>query len=324
VSHTVGMWKWLEMTGYFKVPLESEVRRLLDDIRSPEPSTIAAIASENSIDDDDDGRKTAASTATASGISDPVDNSIVCRLQSLLVEEDGDGEAGDEDHNEDEIDFEELYTVSEKADLSNLSLEERSLLHLHNFGLVERLTVPLSQLEESPKSDKDVDAHLFSNGETYAPSAKTIIPAMNGSSSAPNTTTEKTDHLEQGRSEPLRAAATTADNVLTMNGGICGIAPLLTTNPAQDGAAETSELDEVIRAMTASLVGVNEINNRRASFLEIVSTEHCVSWEEQKRKSDEEASLISRCQTLLKKTKEMKAKTGKMAKKADDSIALPW
>lgn len=346
VSHTTGMWKWLELSGYFKQGSESEIRRMLDDVRSPE---VLHSANDTTLFGDYNDQKMAA--LSGSGKSDPTtsnDASIFDRLQSLLVEEDGDNGDEDEDAMEQdddpeeqvdyEFDCEELYTVAETLDMSKLSLEERSFLHLLSFGLGDELaTPPQLPSKPDPKSEKADSSFLLQNGETKASFSSSAAAAagknlenvaMNGSSST--TTTERVAHAEFTTSDPSVAVKQQPDSIpsSSLNGGGNADATTTTTKTALPKLSKDdfgpSELDQAISAMTADLVAVNEINNRRASFLQTVSTAYCVSSEEQKLKSDQEASAISRCHALLKKTKEMKAKSGKMASTHDDSLALPW
>jgi len=85
------------------------------------------------------------------------------------------------------------------------------------------------------------------------------------------------------------------------------------------------ELKGAIKAMEADLCSLNGLNNKRIAFLESASRSHLVSAEDSKRKSEAEMSLISKCQLLLKKTKELKAKSGKNKSVANkDGLALPW
>jgi len=333
VSHTTGMWKWLELSGYFKEMPESEIRRMLDDVRSPE---VPLNAHDSTWFVNCDDRKRAATSG--SGKSDPTtsdDVSIFDRLQSLLVDEDGDDDAmeRDDDAEEqiDDVDFEELYTVAETLDMSMLSLEERSSLHLQSFGLGDELAMP-QPLTTNPglgsgKTDGDF---LLQNGETnttsFSPTAgkNSENVSMNGSLST--ATTEKVVHAELATSEPSVAVKQQPEGIpsSSMNGDVSVdlVTASVSKQPQEDFGP--SELDQAIRAMTAELVAVNEVNNRRTSFLQTVSTACCVSSEQQKLKNDQESNAISRCQALLKKTKEMKAKSGKMASTQDDSLALPW
>jgi len=318
VSHTTGMWKWLELSGFFHCPGDSGIRRLLDDVRSPEPSAIDKNSNADGGGEDDD-RKMAASTQ-ASGASDSgVDDAIFHRLQSLLVEETRDDEMkeDDDDDDSDDTDFEENYTVTETADMTKLSLDERSFLHLQCFGLTEGLSLPIhpSATPSSVVKKKDVESCPLPNGKPSPrpPWTASIFPEkMNGSVTEKFVSTDTASTPKKPESSSL--VPHSGDVALSMNGG--GV-----TSSETKQRGEASELDEVIKEMTADLVGTIELNNRRISFLETVSTSNSMSMEEQKQKNDQEASLINKCQALLKRTKEIKAKN--MVKK-DDSFALPW
>lgn len=100
------------------------------------------------------------------------------------------------------------------------------------------------------------------------------------------------------------------------------------TNSADGGkdpvetAEEDGTLDNAINAMTYELMQLDGVNNRRVEFLMTLSSS-TGSAEDQKRKNEQESSLITKCQQLIRRSKEMKPKSGAMTKK-DDSFALPW
>jgi hypothetical protein len=78
------------------------------------------------------------------------DESLVDRLQSLLVEEeteDSNGDDGDEDDKDEDdlyLDNSDSYPASQLADLSSLSLDERLFLHVRSVGLADSLILPES------------------------------------------------------------------------------------------------------------------------------------------------------------------------------------
>ena len=233
----------------------------------------------------------------------------VDRLQSLLVEENGDNDDQmDTDSEGDEafFDFDQLYSVSETINMSELTVHERSFLHLQSFGLGDQLIEP-PPLNPSDKEFNGTTVHL-ENGQISASTTNcrdTIL--LNGASSI--VTFPKTAHVSPLHNE----AAIAAQNY--------GVTTSSSMN--RSGAEQPTELGRIIGAMTADLIVVNDVNNRRAAFLQKVSSAQCMPLDEQKRKTDQDASVIGKYQALLKKTKEMSAKNGKMAKR-DDSLALPW
>lgn len=264
--HTMGMWKWLEMSGYFSNLEETEIQQLLDDIRSQEAAITA-------IDIDKHSDQKRAASIPEAGVSDYApDESVFDRLQSLLIEEEY-GEGSDEDEEDlSKVDFEELYTVTETNDLSQLTLDERAYIHIRSFGLAEKLTVPpvvgTAQMVDGPS----------------AAEVEWSIPIIKFDDAS----------LHNGRK-----------------------------NNAEPVEEVEGDLEDVINAMKTELMRVDEMNNRRAAFLESMSRSSQLFAGDQKRKEDHETSLIAKCQQLLRKSKEMKAKSGAMSKK-DDSLALPW
>lgn len=313
VSHTTGLWKWLEMSGYFKLLSGAELQRIFDEIRSPEPSILQAVETTGNED-----RRMAKSSLWSTPVKMlPNDDSLLDRLQSLLVEECVDEHDAMDTDGEDFFDYGESYTLSETMDMSELTLDERSFLHLQNVGLGNGLAEPPSiQFKRSLVEDESPQTALpLQSGDVFASTtscADKII--MNGSSS--KATTKLTAQHKTLRTE----AATDVHDA-----GEKSSLPTMFTSLPQPSLYdfESSELGQVISSMTAHLAEVNKVNNRRASFLQKVSNASFVLLDEQKLKSDQETSVIARYQALLKKTKEINAKNGKMAKK-DDGFALPW
>jgi hypothetical protein len=83
------------------------------------------------------------------------------------------------------------------------------------------------------------------------------------------------------------------------------------------------DVESVILQMTADLNNLESMNVRRAAFLESLALSADNSSEGMKRRKDEEAVIITKCQQLLKKNREHKSKPAK-AKAAQDDLALPW
>lgn len=138
VVHTSGMWRWIEASGYFGNSTDEELNRRFDGIRSydivKQGRNELSRGQEGCI-----GQKLQANT----------DEPLFDRLQSLLVEEEtedsGDEEALSDDENDDDlyIDMGGGLPVSQVADLSGLSLDERLFLHVRSIGLAESLLPPL-------------------------------------------------------------------------------------------------------------------------------------------------------------------------------------
>ena len=86
-----------------------------------------------------------------------------------------------------------------------------------------------------------------------------------------------------------------------------------------------SDVEELIRQMVANLADITCTNNKRANFLESLALCSNQCTEKSKPKKDEEASLIAKCQQIIKKGRESKVKAVrvKSVTKSDES-ALPW
>jgi hypothetical protein len=146
--NTLGMWRWLEKSNIFASSTEEEVRDRLEVARCPQ------------------ALQDSKQQAMQKGISEvePAavrDESLFDRLTSLLVEEDN--ISGEEDYIDDIAEDSILYENEDfddgesLVDLSALSLEERSALHLRSCGLLEdfkSMSCPLTEeYESSTKKD---------------------------------------------------------------------------------------------------------------------------------------------------------------------------
>ena len=87
--------------------------------------------------------------------------------------------------------------------------------------------------------------------------------------------------------------------------------------------AEESDVEAVLAEMDRDLAELDELNNRRAAYLEKMALSSGFSAESIKREKEKEAAAILKCQNLLKKSKEVKVKSGKKQEVKDDQ-ALPW
>jgi hypothetical protein len=87
--------------------------------------------------------------------------------------------------------------------------------------------------------------------------------------------------------------------------------------------SESVALDDIICAMKSELSYVEKTNDGRVAYLESVSSQYRRSKKDKLLHNEREASLIAKCQQLLRKSKENKAKNGATTRK-DDSLALPW
>jgi hypothetical protein len=137
--NTSGMWHWVEKSGYFGNCTEEELRRRFDGVRSH----VREQQGRNELSGEGQRFPGQKSQQVA-------DESLVDRLQSLLVEEEagdshGDDEEADEEEDEDlYLSTSGSYPASQMADLSSLSLDERLFLHVRSVGLAESLILPQS------------------------------------------------------------------------------------------------------------------------------------------------------------------------------------
>ena len=97
-----------------------------------------------------------------------------------------------------------------------------------------------------------------------------------------------------------------------------------------DGAVEEQSnddeetLEDIIGRMSADLLELNKLNNARASFLESTARTHISVAAAGKKKENEEALLVAKCQQVLKKSKDSKVKSSKPKTASKDEYALPW
>ena len=111
--------------------------------------------------------------------------------------------------------------------------------------------------------------------------------------------------------------------------------PALTLEDEHEPLIE-DEMEHVIYAMGAELATLSKKNNARVSFLQTSARVLAVQSQGEKYQQDEHSSLVSKCQALLKKSKENKAKsarlkqqqsqgsTGSSNNKTKEELKLPW
>lgn len=97
--------------------------------------------------------------------------------------------------------------------------------------------------------------------------------------------------------------------------------PTLAT--AKHSPESPDDLHRVIGTMITDLGDLDTLNSRRFSFLKQSFAAQGLLTEDAKRKCEAESSLIARCQTILKRSKE-KAKNGKPKTAKTDELGLPW
>ena len=88
-------------------------------------------------------------------------------------------------------------------------------------------------------------------------------------------------------------------------------------------AKQSDDLDDVIASMKSELAHLEEINDERITYLESAAFQYRRLRQNKALQSERETGLIAKCQQLMRKSKELKAKSVATIKK-DDSLALPW
>jgi hypothetical protein len=259
--HTARMWEWLEIAGFFQATSTSESQSSKDarlGLQCPEinPRGLFLPTPTRILGQKEKGEEKN-QQISSHGLFD--------RLQSLLVAEEEAENSGDLDNCDtdddsetdsetdddeslgflDESDEDEQESSSPKtsrADLSDLTLEERTFLHLCSIGLIKKSTFPVVEL--------DLD--------------------------------DEDDGMED-------------------------------------------DMANVIGEMNADLSILTARNNARISYLETVMDPMNLAY--RKQTEEEQASLITRCQSLLKRSKEKTRKSNKLKNAVaatKDDLDLPW
>ena len=273
--HTADMWEWLQRSGYFAKLTESDCRERLNGLvmlLKPEDSLVG-----RSTKNDD----------TVAVVEDDKDEAVesgtyIHRLQSLLVPvEIDDGECDGEDKDDDDdsdvsIDdcYDQVLGTTATIDLSQLTLDERSYLHLRSIGLLPNTVTPQVPIVSAGGSE--------STDETNVPVTNTVSSLTSVQATAPK------------------------DGTVTKTAA----------------RVDSDELDCVIDAMITDLAQVNRLNHNRTQFLQSMAQLHWPTEGDLKAKNVE-ASLIARCQQLLKKSKQVKPEVKPKSVK-NDEYALPW
>ncbi len=86
---------------------------------------------------------------------------------------------------------------------------------------------------------------------------------------------------------------------------------------------QSDDLDDVIASMKSELIHLEEINDERVTYLELAAFQYRRLRQDKALQSERETGLIAKCQQLMRKSKELKAKSVATIRK-DDSLALPW
>ena len=299
VIHTAAMWEYIEKAGYFADFTEEALNDTLRSVWAPDVTPAVS-------------RNVPSGVHLAPGISrSEIESagsgeapSVFDKLQSLLVEEHSDDEEEEDEEDDDDDDSGSLlcdnidepieastlptrFSGPTFANLIGLTLHERAYLHLCSAGFCENLRLPaMSQTPDVEKSLSPVtsDSSKLSNG----------VASEMDSSRGDESTTQEDGVSDEG---------ITAE---------------------KDVFEEIDTLEDIVDRMSADLRELNKVNNARASFLESVARVRLATTRDSKKKSGDELALINRCQQLLKRSKDIKAKPSKPKVAAKDEYALPW
>ena len=298
VIHTAAMWEYIEKAGYFADFTEEALNDTLRSVWAPD----VTLAVKNAPPGVHLAPDIARSEGDAAGSCEaPL---VFDRLQSLLVEEHSDDEEEKEDDGDDDDDTGSLlddnidvpieasklptrFSGPAFANLVGLTLHDRAYLHLRSAGFCETLRLPvMSQTLDIEKS---------------------ISPVTSDSSKISDCVAYEVDS-SRGKESIAQEDGVSDEEIAVEN----------------DVSEESDTLEDIVDRMSADLRELNKVNNARASFLESVARLRLATTRDSKKKNGEEVALINRCQQLLKRSKDIKAKPSKPKVAAKDEYALPW
>lgn len=293
--HTARMWEWLQSAGFYR-PLDQLSLRRLALHRSPEinPQGLFLRTPPKILGSDE--RKDIAKKDSDDG-GDEINvspNSIFDRLQALLVEEveasedilmggtTANGEARLNRETDDEDDV--------KVEEGNDDVDNESLGFLDD--------------DDGNLNDKNV-AGMASSG-LDEDSEKKSLEAQPPVADLSDLTLEERTFIQLSSAGLIQKSLFPA-------------VELVKVTPVSGDKHEEDDLVGVIGEMANDLSKVTARNNGRISFLEASAAGSNLIYN--KQVEEQQASLIARCQNLLKRNKE-KAKKAKQKK--DDNLNLPW
>ena len=168
--NTMTMWKWLEKSPHFSTYCEADLRDALEHVWEPELDDTDLLTKPAEITSSQ-LLKRDSHTTKRSDIR-PGD-SVFLRLQALLVDEGSDESEDEEDAwmvdennklTEGEPRKELFFKESNVLDLSGLSLEERTLLHLRDVGLIDDIRAFAEQTPLVEKGDESTGKDTADGG----------------------------------------------------------------------------------------------------------------------------------------------------------------
>ena len=287
VIHTAAMWQYVDKAGYFSDFTEEALNDTLRSVWAPEVKSNAARDVPFAV-----RRPTGRiQSEEKSGGSDKA-QLVFDSLQSLLVEEQSDSEEEDDDDED-----ESLLHDNFDEPIDALSLPPRflgpSFVDLAGLSLHERAYLHLrgAGLCESQPLPVESNSELENQ----------VLPAVMSDSS--NMAESLASKVDSSRGREITAEE---------------------EGVSEGSTIENDTLEDIIERMSADLRDLNKVNNARASFLENIARIRLARMRDAKKKTSQEVTMIAKCQQLLKKTKDSKAKPSKPKVAVKDEYALPW
>lgn len=194
-------------------------------------------------------------------------------------------------------------------------------------GLQSLLVDASSELEGDDESDDGDNSLLHDNFDEPLRPLDPTLPPGSTIADLSGLTVDERAHMHLRRAGMLENQ-TLPGTIQAVNGRASnssrGRKDGLGDGAADGPGADGGTLEDLIGRMSAHLLELNKVNNARASFLESAARTHLSASGNGKLKANREAALISKCQQLLKKSKDSKVKSAKPNAAAKDEYALPW
>jgi hypothetical protein len=211
VIHTAGMWKWIELSGFFgDVPM-SEIQ---DRLQYVHPKHIPV--SDDAVDRSTLINQPQIVSAPGEGVHANIEKETVFdRLQSLLIEIDS-NDSNDIDERLEDLEIEETHEVCnvvEYVDISALTLEERSCLVLRSFGFSDLFTsddnciVRLHENKMRPKLLRGADTQLKNGQNRQETRNEQVCDNLDDVIATMNSELAHVEELNSGRIRHLKSVS---------------------------------------------------------------------------------------------------------------------
>jgi hypothetical protein len=327
--HTARMWEWLEAAGFFQSKNAARQLRLQSPEIYPrglllptptrikgrqEPETIATTTTIEGVEEKDDAESKLKDTEGEGKDEEP-------KL------EDTEGEGKDEEPKLKDREGEE------KDKESKLKDKEETLIPISSNGLFDRLQSLLVVEEDDQEGDKKDYARYDDDSDMETDSDSDDEEPLNF---LDEDSDEEYDNVENP-TRPLADLSKLSKEERTFL-HLCSVGlikkssfPLveLVLEDDQKGEAMEDDLVNVIGEMSTDLSTLTVRNNARIAYLESTMNPTDVAFK--KQLEEEQTSIIARCQSLLKRSKERAKKSNKQKISGGsgngsnkDDLNLPW